>query len=537
MTTAVVTAKAYAQAIPPGVLPGAVQRESAREPQPVRRDGLIQIDRSRFAEQAPSGADQVKVTLNSVTLQGTTVFKYAELEALWATDLGREITLSDVFAIAGRISAYYRNRGYVLSQAVIPQQDLNDKAADLRIEVLEGYIDKITVSGVDSPLLNATLAPIRAERPLTLATLERSLLLINELAGVSAQASLRAGSTPNASDLELVVTHDPRQFSLVMDNRINPAFGDVQLDATAEFNGVLGDFDRHSLRLISSANKRLYMLSYGGEYPLSADGLKAQFAASVSRSEPAVELANIDSRYNNLSLGLTYPVLRSRQTNLGVRAALTGTNSSSDIESTRATDEKIRAVRVGFAADYADSVGGISLLDVEFAKGLSGLGASSEAELFGAIPTFSKTTVYAARLQSLGGDWSLLAAVTAQSSPDKLTTGEQMGLGGALFLRAYDPSEVIGENGVAGKIELRFNTWMAGIASTFYAYFDSGRVRQKQLAAGETSTSLESTGLGVRFSGPARTKGFIEVAKPGSRPVTSQGNNDARVFAGLGIDF
>jgi hemolysin activation/secretion protein len=112
-----------------------------------------------------------------------------------------------------------------------------------------------------------------------------------------------------------------------------------------------------------------------------------------------------------------------------------------------------------------------------------------------------------------------------------------MGLGGALFLRAYDPSEVIGENGVAGKIELRFNTWMAGIASTFYAYFDSGRVRQKQLAAGETSTSLESTGLGVRFSGPARTKGFIEVAKPGSRPVTSQGNNDARVFAGLGIDF
>ena len=84
---------------------------------------------------------------------------------------------------------------------------------------------------------------------------------------------------------------------------------------------------------------------------------------------------------------------------------------------------------------------------------------------------------------------------------------------------------------------MRFNTSVANWATTFYVYADSGSVKRKQTSGGDVTTSLSSTGVGVRFSGPARTKGYFEVAKPGNRPVASQGNNKVRAFAGLGIDF
>ena len=53
----------------------------------------------------------------------------------------------------------------------------------------------------------------------------------------------------------------------------------------------------------------------------------------------------------------------------------------------------------------------------------------------------------------------------------------------------------------------------------------------------DLSTSLTSAGVGVRFSGPARVRGFVEVAKPLGDRVTSKDSKKARAFAGFGIDF
>jgi hemolysin activation/secretion protein len=169
---------------------------------------------------------------------------------------------------------------------------------------------------------------------------------------------------------------------------------------------------------------------------------------------------------------------------------------------------------------------------------LSSLGAAKQGDPgVDANPQFSKLTAYAARLQSLGGNWSALLAGTAQTSKDKLPTAEQLGLGGETFLRAFDPSEVIGEKGAAVKLEVRYDLGIAGFASTVYVYGDGGSVKRQQADGGYASTSLSSAGIGVRVSGPRRTRGYLEVAKPGRRDVISEGNRDVRVFAGIGIDF
>ena len=528
-----------AQAQAPGAAPGRVEQDIRRPPEPAPRPAVV-VDRPRFAEQVPPGAERVGFTLGAVLVSGNTAIPTEQLAPLWADRLGKPVTLAEAFGIAAAVSARYREAGYLLSQALVPPQELATSGpVTLRLEVLEGFVDRVSFTGIEAGRLDAWLAPVRAERPLRLATLERALLLIGELPGLDAQANLRAGATRGGSDLEIVVQRSRREFSLAAHNRSAPSQGRLRLEAGASLRGVAADFDRHDLRLIGSGDERLKLVAYAGELPLGSDGLKATLAASSSRSHPTSTVGNVDTRSDSLAIGLAYPLLRSRQASVSLRASIGGSDNSSDTTSIRVSQDRTRALRLGLTADRADDFGGISLLDIELAKGLSGLGATpaSDPLLLGAVPTYTKFTLYAARLQSLRPDLSLLFALTAQTSGDKLPSGEQLGLGGETFLRAYDPSEVIGENGLAGKLELRWNRALGSLESTVYAYVDSGQVRRRQVGAPDQRSSLSAAGFGVRASGPYRTKGYLEIAKPIHRVVASRGNTDARLFAGVGIDF
>lgn len=516
--------------------PGRIEQDTRTVPEPARRDS-IRVPRASFAEQAPPGAREASFTLGSVQVSGMSALPGSALDDIWAGRLGQRITLAEAFEFAARISARYREAGFILSQAVVPVQDLpTDTPAALKLQVLEGYVERVSISGFDAAALQPHLAALTQERPLRLQTLERTLLLVNELAGMRAEANLKAGSAPGSTELELVAQQQPRAFSLQVHNRSTPSQGRARLEASADLRGVLGAFDRHTLRLVSSGDQRLNLLSYAGEAPVGVSGTKANWSLSESRSKPDSPLPNVDTQSDNASIGISHPLLRSRVSSVGVRALLAGyDNRSGDGLTSR---DRIRALHVGVTADYADA-SGVNLADLEFVKGLRGLGASQPDDplLNGARPDFSKTTLYLARLQSLGGEWSALAALSAQASGDRLPTAEQLGLGGEVFLRAFDPSEVIGENGWAAKLELRWNRPLLGLGSTFYLFGDAGRVRRKQLDTPDLAQSLAAWGGGVRFSAAAGVRGYLEVAKPLKKDVASKGNRDARVFGGIGIDF
>ncbi|HVL55300.1 MAG TPA: POTRA domain-containing protein, partial [Burkholderiaceae bacterium] len=416
---------AFAQAIPAPALPGRIEQEIQRPPEPRPAPDVVPIPAERFPEQVPPGAQDVVFTLRRVDLVGNRALSTETLSAEWADRIGQQIRLSDVFAIASALTARYRREGYILSQVIVPKQEIRTGEGVVRLQVLEGHIANVTFNapGLDVRALQPYAAPIVAERPLSLGTLERSLLLLNELPGVTARANLRPSAVPEASDLEVNVAQQRRVFSVGLHNRGGHALGPQRLDALADFRGVLSDFDRHHLRLLSSLNNRLNLLAYGGEMPVGASGLRALWALSHSRAVPRTGLpARIDTDSTSLSIGASYPIIRSRELGLAARAALTAYDGESDLAGLPITRDKLRALRIGLTWDAVDDLLGLNLVDVEYAHGLSGLGASSrtdpEVMAAGTNPQFRKTTIYAARLQSLGGAWSVLLAATAQHSSD-----------------------------------------------------------------------------------------------------------------------
>jgi hemolysin activation/secretion protein len=478
-----------------------------------------------------------------------TVYPAAEIRSVYADLLGTEITLARVYELAAALTRRYRNDGYVLSQVVVPPQAI--RAGSVRLQAIEGYVANVRIEGeVLGPRadFDAYTDRIRASRPLRAADLERYLLLVNDLAGVTARATLSPAAEPGASDLTIDVSQRRARGAIGLTNRGSKSLGPWRVDASGDVYSLFGAFDRASVRVIQTVfdSNELTFLSGAYERPLGTEGLKAIVTGNYADSTPGPpQNLNLPTSSVSATATLLYPIRRARIGNLSVRGTFSYFDGQTDFEGLELSEDRIRALRAGLAWDAIDAWRGVNLADVELSQGLKGLGASPYgdplASRAGGRPDFTKATLYAARLQSLAARWSVLAAVNAQYAFNELLSPEEFAYGGEQFGRAYDAAELLGDSGIAFKIDLRYTdrtTWPMAREIMPYAFYGIGVVWQRNPQPGEDArSSAANVGAGVRVAGERGFSGYLEVAKPLTRVVTEEGNKNARVFVAVQLAF
>jgi hemolysin activation/secretion protein len=541
---------ASAQAPPPSVVPnaGQIERQFVPEPQPRATTGAIVVPET--AEGAAPSTDEVKFVLRQIDIVGAESISAAELAGFHQPLIGQQIGLSDLHALARRITAHYRNTGYLLSQALVPAQNIEDGKA--RIQVIEGYVAEFEIRGVaatEYPLIATYAKKVLATRPIDAVTLERYLLLMNDLAGITVRGTLApAKDKSGASTLLLDVSVQRISGGATVDNRSGNSLGPWRTMLDAQANSLLTANDRTTLRAITSWDQKLNYFAFGHEQTFGREGGKIGLTLGVVRSQPIERFfiaLNQESESDSLVLNYSYPVIRSRAQNLSVRASLGSHDGKTKIFNVVETEDHIRSARLGFTWDYADALGGVNLADVEYSQGIDGLGASRNGD-----PTLSralgrvdyrKLNAYLARVQTLSARWSILAAVSAQQAYTDLLSSELFSLGGDQFGRGFDPSELVGDHGIASKLELRYGVRqpIAGIAGfMLYGFRDFGQVRQKTPQPGsDARESLSSWGFGLRLHVSPTFTGFVEWAQPRQRDVATEGDRSARVFGGVSARF
>ena len=93
--------------------------------------------------------------------------------------------------------------------------------------------------------------------------------------------------------------------------------------------------------------------------------------------------------------------------------------------------------------------------------------------------------------------------MNAQYAWTDLLSSELYSYGGEQFGRGYDPSELVGDHGMAGKMELRFTDTLPirfPFSYTAYGFYDIGIVYQRMSGAYNHSDSAASAGLGLRLN-------------------------------------
>ena len=533
---------ATAQVRPGTAQPGQVERQFERPPEPSAQTGSISIPES--GQQPPANADGIRFVLTALTIDGVTVYRPDALRALYASSLGTEVTLAQVYRIVDALTARYRNDGYILSQVIVPAQAVDNGV--VRLQAIEGYIDTVRVEGGTAAMRERAAKygnRIRGSRPLTAGALERGVLLMNDLPGVQARAVLAPGTAPGAAQLVLQLTQARAGAGLSSDTRGSRAQGRQRLFGDIDLNNLLGGAGRTEVREVTTGTPELSFTALSHDQFLGTGGSKITLTGSYVYSKPQ-ELAfiplELTTKSQTFTLGYNFPLVRSRARNLYFRASMATFDSRSTIFGVEDTTDRLRSARVGLTYDAGDGLGGMNIADIEYSHGFKGLGASDNDDPYlsraGGRSDFSKVTLYAARYQSLPANWSIVVAANAQYAFTDLLAPELFSVGGEQFGRGYDASELLNDHGAAVKVDLRYShTWGGRRPVTLmpYVFGDAGRVWQRTtFPGGESYQTLSSAGGGLRL-GIGAVSGFVEVAAPLDRIVGQENSRDPRVFAGL----
>src|SRR3954451_4431923 len=113
----------FAQPVPGPIDPGRLGRELRPPPSP-RVQPELPAPRPPAAR--PAGPQGPALRVDAIRLEGATVIDEAELRPLYAELIGRSVHLDEVERAADRITAHYRNAGYLLAQVIVPEQALTD---------------------------------------------------------------------------------------------------------------------------------------------------------------------------------------------------------------------------------------------------------------------------------------------------------------------------------------------------------------------------------------------------------------------------
>ena len=537
----------FAQQLPK---PGQTERMDQRFKKPLTpKSKLEELPLAPREPQVPTKMKEIKFILRGVLVEGSTIYKDREFLNLYEEFLGKEITLAKIYTFAEAITVKYRNEGYLITRALVPAQRIIDGV--VKIVVIEGYINELDIQGT----LGGSEQKIRAYgekivnvRPLNNKILERYLLLINDLPGVSVESVLTPSKEIHgASKLTLIMDHKAFDGFVSLDNRGSRFSGPFQFSLGGSANSFLGLYERTSINFITATQpKELIYFSGQHEQQIGSEGTKVSIFGSLSFTEPGHTLAplNVEGDSSTFSVSLWQPFIRSRRQNLSGGLTFSHKNFQTDILGTLVSKDRLRVLTFELTFDQADRFQGITLMNVQFSQGVNvfdatELGSPNLSRADGKSD-FSKILINLWRLQQIVSGWSLFVEAEVQWAFSSLLSAEEFAFGGPRFGRGYDPSEITGDHGMAFKTELQYSknlTFKYLKSMQIYTFFDFGSVWQKgQFTGPSKRQSLASAGTGVRMNFTQWLSGYLEIAKPFD-PVIAEGDENFRLFGSLKAVF
>ena len=510
-------------------------------------------------QQAPAGAEKVSFTLQRLDIQGVSVYPEGELQNIVDSKIGQTITLADLYALAAELTAKYRNDGYILTQVVVPPQTIESGTA--KLQVVEGFINNVEVRGEGEHIDDAVLlargysALVRADsNALNVRQLERTLLLINDIPGISARGILSPSeTTPGAADLLVLVERDRFEGMISLDNHGSRYLGPVQFGVSGAANSLLGLNERITGQLAYAPNEdmndELAYAALGYTMPVGVYGTSIELFASATETEPGYNLKqfDVDGSSRFFSATVSHPFVRTRNLNLTGRAGidLRNVRTENNIEDPR--KDHIRAVRVGGRLEFVDTVLGVAYntFDLELGAGLDILGSTdgndTNTSRPGAESDFVKLEAEYQRLQRLTRKLNVLLGIKGQHADEALWSSEEFGVGGLAYGRGFDPSEIVGDSGVAGKIELQWNepTELSLLTNyQLFGFYDAGVVWDKDATTSKLKREeLTSAGFGIRADFTETTQAGLFLAFPLNRDIETQNDKDPRVYVSVSHKF
>jgi hemolysin activation/secretion protein len=543
MALAGISHNASAQTAPPG----GGQLLQQLTPPPAPRPA----DKPSLSVEEPEGTRATSTTpipVKHIRITGNTLLPESQLHALAASIEGKTVTLADLQRLAQSITDLYHGKGYPLARAFIPAQ--NVKEGEITLAVVEARYGHVTLNNQsktsDRPL-NATLAPLAGGSLVTEKALDRSLLLLSDIPGVIVNSTLRPGSEPGTSDLEVDATSAPRYTGFAaVDDFGNRYTGRTRGTVTFDVNSLFHQGDKLDLNALTSGAGMTYG-QIGYKYLLNGQGTTLGVSASGLHYKLTGDLADLDAHGTAQvdSISLTHPFIRNTGGNLYGQLQFDHKQLHDEIDLVGIhTDRHTNGFTAVLAGDRRDNHGvsnfslsatiGQVTFDDEIAKFVDRVSAQTE----GRSKHYNLTL---SRLQQLDPVNGLYVAFTGQLASRNLDPSDQFYLGGPSNARGYDVGALTGAQGELLTLEWRRllpipirGAWIASV------FADSGHIqvyKDASFVPGTNSATLSDAGLGLHWDGPHEWTFSVQAATRVGATSSLVHSDTARVWAQIQKGF
>ncbi|VVN37773.1 ShlB/FhaC/HecB family hemolysin secretion/activation protein [Pseudomonas fluorescens] len=464
-----------------------------------------------------------KINLQTVQIEGGTLYPLNELAEIYKPLIGRQATLADLIEATRSITRRYQQDGYLLSYAFLPQQNFNDGVA--RVVLVEGYVRDIQIQGDVGrvkALLDKLAAKIQAERPLTRKTFERYTTLMTRIPGVTIQAQVPPpGTTDGATTLIAQASRKPftSTLSTTEDNRNGTqallgvsSNSQTSMGEQLSLSGLFPPGDDH---------EHYYRLDYSQF--LNDEGAQLALSASRYRADPGTNVV-LDNglqlkphRENDrYSIGLTLPLIAASNELLTAGSRLYAVNDKTRynvIGYPLSVEERTDIRALAFESDWRKAdARQLRILSGGVYQGVDSMGAKTNNDAIDL--DFFRLRLSGVQSDKFLDNWQGVLSAALYWSDDSLPDSERAVFGGQNFGRGYPDDQASGDKGwgVAYEVNYSFNrdgNWVRILQP--YVVLDRSRSWFNELPV--RANNLSSAAIGLRFGDAKYYNIALEAAK------------------------
>ncbi|GLI38216.1 BamA/TamA family outer membrane protein [Geobacter hydrogenophilus] len=501
-----------AQAAPPDA------GQLLREQQP-QRQLPRQLPTPEAEKERPPLADSgVRVAVKGFTFSDIGgLATESELQSLVADAVGKSLSFGELQGLAAKVTAYLKGKGWFLAKAYLPKQDVT--GGIIEIAVIQGKSDGLVIKRdksariKDESIRGIAQKSVRHGQPINEPCLERSALLINDLPGVAAKASLAPGSAPGTTSVQLDVSEGPLLSGAIWgDNQGNRYTGAWRGNGLLTINDPLRYGDQ--LSLLMTGAEGLTQGRAGYIFPLASNGLKGNLTYTgmhyeIVEGETAGLRQEGDS--HTIDAGLSYPILRSRTANVTASIGYEFKKLMDSISDVDSRDKTLHSGTISFLGNKYDTFlgGGYTTWNAGVTTGTMDEKIADIA-ITKTEGRYTRFNVGLARLQRLAERTTLNLSYSAQLSLDNLDSSEKFYLGGPYGVRAYPVGEAGGDEGHLFNLDLRYDLPLPASVGLLQlnGFYDAGWVRLHKETWPNSITTisnrndywLQGAGLGLTYA-------------------------------------
>ena len=461
------------------------------------------------------------------------------------------LTIGQLQQVADRVTKYYKDKGFLLAQAFIPAQEVED--GKVLIEVVEGRLGNVLAQGNEGYSAEILSEPFEEllDAPVTNAGIESAILTLRNYPGLTPTAVFQPGALVGTSDLVISV-QDEKSFDVAVqvDNNGSRFTGERRAFIEAYLNNPTGAGDRAGLSLIQTykpKNSLYYAFSY--ERPLlPGTTFNAGFAKQGFDVGAEQEAFDISGESETAEFFIRHAALRSRFQNLYGDVGIYKANSSVRRGAIETSKDQLTWLGLGLDYDRIDTQWkGIDVASVGVRYGLGGHLGGMDSDVIRARTVrpsrqasngtgrFASNDFWViegsyTRLQNIEDDMDIMLRVQGQWSNSLLTSTNQFKLGGPDSVRAYPTSEFLRDTGVFASLEWFWKApgfadqdafsnykWGDLLKVSFFADYGAGTLNQTRTnPAQDVFQNIDIAGYGaaVHFEVPGQLLARLQAAHP-----------------------